>query len=579
MPRIVASLALLVALIGFVSSGYAFWDDDLWANCRQARGANPDEAIRSCTLLIEQQASLSGQNPKGWMSEFHRQRGWAYSNKGDYGAAVADLTSAIKYLPSRYYLYCDRAAEYNLNGEYSRAISDATKGIELRRKESSAADERCFLQRGIAKLRTGKQGESARLDIKKALEIRPNYKGALGALAELETAEGKTAKPVVAPAPDFAAPTGSPAVATSAGLPANGKRVALVIGNSTYSSIGKLDNPNDARPAGSPVVVSERASSRPLPLNYRDAPVYNSSPTERPAWLRPEPPAVATSITPQESQPVASPPAPTQQAAAEPAKPVVEAAPELAAPAASATSPAVTASLGKRVALVIGNSAYQHTTPLPNPANDASDVAAALKRLGFTVIEEENLDKRGMDDAFRRFAREMADADAAMFFYAGHAMQWQGANYLMPVDAKLEDEADVPYEMAKLNDMIADMGRVKAVRIAVLDACRDNPLEDRLKRSIALTRGGSQTRGLARIEKADGLVVAYSTNAGNVAEDGQGRNSPFTKALLDYIETPGLEVGVLFRRVMGSVKQATGGKQHPELSILLDSEFYFKPGT
>jgi uncharacterized caspase-like protein len=229
--------------------------------------------------------------------------------------------------------------------------------------------------------------------------------------------------------------------------------------------------------------------------------------------------------------------------------------------------------------LVIGNSAYQNTTPLPNPANDASDVAAALKRLGFTVIEEQNLDKRSMDDAFRRFAREMADADTAMFFYAGHAMQWQGANYLMPVDAKLEDEADVPYEMAKLNDMIADMGRVKAVRIAVLDACRDNPLEDRLKRSIALTRGGGQTRGLARIEKADGLVVAYSTDSGNVAADGQGRNSPFTKALLENIETPGLEVGVLFRRVMGSVKQATGGKQHPELSILLDSEFYFKPGS
>jgi uncharacterized caspase-like protein len=207
-------------------------------------------------------------------------------------------------------------------------------------------------------------------------------------------------------------------------------------------------------------------------------------------------------------------------------------------------------------------------------------MAAALKRLGFTVIEEKDLDKRGMDEAFRRFAREMADADTAMFFYAGHAMQWQGANYLMPVDAKLEDEADLPYEMAKLNDMLADMGRVKAVRIAVLDACRDNPLEDRLKRSIALTRGGAQTRGLARLERADGLVVAYSTNSGNVAEDGTGtRNSPFTKALLEFIETPGLEVGVLFRRVMGSVKQATGGKQHPELSILLDSEFYFKPGS
>lgn len=207
-----------------------------------------------------------------------------------------------------------------------------------------------------------------------------------------------------------------------------------------------------------------------------------------------------------------------------------------------------------------GDWQYKNTTPLPNPSNDASDVAAALKRLGFTtVIEEKDLDKHGMDDAFRRFAREMADADTAMFFYAGHAMEWQGANYLMPIDAKLEDEADVPYEMAKLNDMIADMGRVKAVRIAVLDACRDNPLENRLKRSIALTRACTPSRGLARVEKTDGLIVAFATQSGNVAADGGGRNSPFTTALLEFIETPGLEVGVLFRRVMGSVKQATDG--------------------
>ncbi|MGH6825109.1 caspase family protein [Methyloceanibacter sp.] len=232
------------------------------------------------------------------------------------------------------------------------------------------------------------------------------------------------------------------------------------------------------------------------------------------------------------------------------------------------------------MALVIGNSAYQNTTPLPNPANDAGDMAAALKRLGFTVIEGKDLDKRGMDDAFRQFAGEVVDADAAMFYYAGHAMEWQGANYLMPVDAKLESETDVPYEMAKLNDMLADMGRVKAVRIAVLDACRDNPLEDKLKRSITLTRGGAQTRGLARIAKADGLLVAYATQSGNVAADSTGgRNSPFTGALLENIETPGLEVVGLFRQVIRKVKDATGGKQHPELSLFLDSEFYFKPGS
>ena len=229
----------------------------------------------------------------------------------------------------------------------------------------------------------------------------------------------------------------------------------------------------------------------------------------------------------------------------------------------------------KRVALVIGNSAYEHTAALANPTNDAADVSAALTRLGFDVISETNLTKTRMDDTFRRFARAMRDADAALFYYAGHGMQYQGVNYLIPIDAKLEDEADLPYEMALVDNVLADMARVKGVRIAVLDACRNNPLDVALKAKLARTRSLSPTRGFARISRTEGQLIAFATQAGTVAADGVERNSPFTAALLKHIGTPGLEAGLLFRRVASAVHQATGGKQLPELSVSLLGEFYF----
>ena len=230
----------------------------------------------------------------------------------------------------------------------------------------------------------------------------------------------------------------------------------------------------------------------------------------------------------------------------------------------------------RRVALVVGNSAYTHTPPLANPANDATVIAAALRRLGFEVIAEVNLTKAKMDDAFRRFARAIDGADTALFYYAGHGLQFGGVNYLMPVDAKLRHEADLPYEMAKVDDVLADMARVKGVRMMVLDACRDNPLDASLKRSAARTRNVPATRGLARIARTKGLLVAYATQPGQVAEDGEGGNSPFTSALLRHLETPNLEVGPMFRRVLADVNGKTKGKQTPELSVSLLGEFYFK---
>jgi hypothetical protein len=228
----------------------------------------------------------------------------------------------------------------------------------------------------------------------------------------------------------------------------------------------------------------------------------------------------------------------------------------------------------KRVALVIGNGAYKNMPALPNPRNDAEDVTAALKHVGFETITGLDLDRKGMDDAAIRFARAARDADVAMVYYSGHAMQLAGFNYLMPVDAKLMDEADLR-RMARLDEIVADLQQAKSLRILVLDACRDNPLADALRRSIGSTRAASMQRGLARIDAPYGMIVAYATQAGRTAEDGTGRNSPYTTAFLKHIEAPD-EIGIAFRRISADVYEATNHTQLPELSLSLIGEFYLQ---
>ena len=226
----------------------------------------------------------------------------------------------------------------------------------------------------------------------------------------------------------------------------------------------------------------------------------------------------------------------------------------------------------KRVALVIGNGAYRHAIALRNPRNDAEDVSAALQRLGFEIIFGADLDKSGMEDAAIRFARAAREADVAIFYYSGHAMQFAGYNYLLPVDAKLADEADLR-RMVRVDEVVADLQQAKSLRILVLDSCRDNPLADELKRSIGLTRSASMQRGLARIDSPQGMIVAYATQAGRTAADGAGRNSPYTEAFLRHIEAPD-EIGTIFRRVTADVYEATRHRQIPELSLSLIGDFY-----
>jgi hypothetical protein len=232
----------------------------------------------------------------------------------------------------------------------------------------------------------------------------------------------------------------------------------------------------------------------------------------------------------------------------------------------------------RRVALVVGNSNYNISTLfLSNPRNDATDVAAALRGVGFEVLQVIDANKRDLDLNMAKFARLAIDADAALFYYAGHAVQYQGRNFLMPIDAEVEDEISFRYQMTPLDDVRAALDRGDGVKIVILDACRNNPIVNALRRkkksgdsrAVDAVRGG-----LAKIDKAQGMVVAYSTAADEVAADGNGRNSPFTSAFLKLLKEPGLEIEQLFRRVAADVNAQTGGKQRPETYVSLLSNYY-----
>jgi tetratricopeptide (TPR) repeat protein len=227
--------------------------------------------------------------------------------------------------------------------------------------------------------------------------------------------------------------------------------------------------------------------------------------------------------------------------------------------AAGAVAPVDGAALGRRVALVIGNSRYR-IGPLQNPGNDATAVARVLRdTLGFTVTLRLDLGFEGFRAALRDFAREAAGAGLAMVYFAGHGTEVGGKNFLVPVDATLTRAADLDLEAIALDTVIAQLSGATTLRLVILDACRNNPFP-----LAGATR--STGRGLSRVEPDENTLVIYAARDGTTADDGTGRNnSPFTEALLKHIATPGLEIQYLFREVRDDVLAATGRVQQPHV--------------
>src|ERR1700693_2871105 len=199
----------------------------------------------------------------------------------------------------------------------------------------------------------------------------------------------------------------------------------------------------------------------------------------------------------------------------------------------------------KRVALVLGNSAYQNVAPLANPVNDGAVVAATLKAAGFDVGDSRHdLPAAETRRVLRDFADRARDADIAVVYYAGHGMEVDGTNYLIPVDAKLGRDTDVFDEAFSLDRVLLAIEPAKQLRLVILDACRDNPFAKNMKRTVASRAIG---QGLAKIEPTSpNMLIAYSAKAGSTALDGDARNSPFTLALAKHLTTPGLDVRTVF---------------------------------
>ena len=229
---------------------------------------------------------------------------------------------------------------------------------------------------------------------------------------------------------------------------------------------------------------------------------------------------------------------------------------------------AAQASASQRVALVIDNASYAHALSLANPLNDANDMDAALESLGFAVTRMDNTDQMELRRGLQQFSLAASASEMAVVFYAGHGIEVDKRNFLIPVDAGLLSDADVEFEAVPLDLLSRAVELAKGLRLIVLDACRDNPFVVAMQRSGATRLIG---RGLASVEPSGETLVAYAAKEETVAADGEGR-SPYTSALLAHLEEPGLEVGLMFRKVRDVVLAATGGRQEPFVYGSLSSE-------
>ena len=263
-----------------------------------------------------------------------------------------------------------------------------------------------------------------------------------------------------------------------------------------------------------------------------------------------------------------------------------------AAPAAGgATNPAPppapiqTTSTTRRVALVIGNGAYTHVTPLPNPTNDARAIARSLRDIGFVVNEGINLDRVAMQSTIREFLRDAARAHVAVVYYAGHGVQVEGRNYLVPIDVQFRAEGRMTDSMMDMDTIMAGLDDQVRTNILIMDACRNNPMPPPVATTqiaaAGVNRGIQADTGLAAPASLGagstlgaGTLIAYATAPGQVALDGEGTNSPFSAALSRHIGTPGLEVQQMLTHVRAEVVAATKSKQVPWSNSSLLGEVY-----
>jgi tetratricopeptide (TPR) repeat protein len=467
-------------------------------------------------------------NPKSSLSYEFRANVW--NSKGERDRAMADFDEAVRVDPKNSMPRNDRGINWTAKGEYDRAIADFTEAIRLTPKFSLAYGNRgeAWRLKGDLNQALADQDQAVAMDSKGIINYAYRgdtlrYKGEFArAIADYESALKN------APGHDFI-----PAL-TGLGL--------------TYEKMGDLAK---AR--------KKFEEARDSQSKFRfDEPSPTSLETAR-AQLA----ALDSGVAPP-TIPLALPKVTSATSIPTPTVSVVEAAPATA----KATKQ------GRRVALVIGNSAYKNVPALPNPRKDAEAIAASLRNIGFdSVMVSNDATREKLVESLRAFADEADKADWAVVYYAGHGIEVGGQNYLIPIDAKLATDRDVQFEAIPLGQILDVLQGAKKLKLILLDACRVNPFAPQMRMTEVVASGSTGTgeagtrsigRGLGRVDISSGpTLVVFAAKDGQTALDGDGGNSPFAVAVAQRVATPGVEINKIFRLVRDDVMEATAGRQEP----------------
>jgi tetratricopeptide (TPR) repeat protein len=493
-------------------------------------------------------------------SGVYYQRAMAWQRRSQYQRAADDYTKSLGYREDAQ-TYWRRATAYQSAGQLDQAIRDFDKAVSL------SPDTGMFIMaRGLALNKKG-DFDRAIADFDKATSLAANDSAAFNGRGLAWLGKGDLARAVSDLDKAIALPGNSAPYRDNRGM-------ALIEKGDVTAAIADFDK-----------AIDLTRSDGDKKLELADYYVHRGDALgSKGDWLKALEdyqsaltlnPSMSKAQTGRDAARLALATTPRQPDAAAPAGPQLA-----AATAALPDKPKPIAINERRIALVIGNSAYRNVPPLANPVRDAGSIADALRRTGFqTVTLLTDLPREKLIDALRNFAQLADSADWALVYYAGHGIEMGGANYLIPVDAKLSTDRDVGFETVPLDQVLSAVEGAKRLKLVLLDACRDNPFSSQMRRTMA-TASRSIGRGLASIEPESGTLVVYAAKHGETALDGDGGNSPFATAFMKNIQTPGLEVRRMFDFIRDDVLDITNRRQQPFSygSVSGRQEFFFVAG-
>ncbi len=499
-------------------------------------------------------------------STAYHNRGRAYRYKGDYDQAIADYSEAIRLKPDYSTAFNNRGIAYRLKGDYDQAIADYSEAIRIKLDYATA-----YNNRGVAYRYKGEY-DLAIADYDKALELDPDYASAFSNRGLAYRRKGEYDRAIA----DYnEALRLDPDYATAF----NNRGLAYRYKGEYDLAIADYDKALELDP-------DHATAYRNRGNVYVDKGDYDQAIADFGQAIRADPEYTAAytsrALAYQQKGDTERAIAEFRAALAVPQKyengewAHRTAREQLAVLEQGPDQPDPVVLPDRRVALVIGNSNYHSVSKLPNPKRDAQTVADAFRRLGFAEVELLNdLSKQAMERALIDFTGRAQSADWAVIYFAGHGMEMDGENYLVPVDAQLKQDRHVRLETVSLDDVLEAAGGADTLRLVILDACRDNPFAAQMQRTVTTRSIG---RGLARIEPTGGTLVAYAARDGQVALDGEGDNSPFVSAFVQHLGEPGLDIRLMFAKVRDTVMAATNNQQQPfTYGSLPGTELTFRP--